>query len=815
MQKSNNEHKNQDEIIFHNPTTKDDEKHKLIFHEPSKRQFNFIEKQIRNNKKYAKLFINTKYAEALIIDTEEIPNSLYLTKIKNKTILEILVKKYGEVFKGLELERRIKENPEILEIYLKNNITPINYKNTDEYLLKKTNGITLLEYVLNNYDYHWKTDYANLESRIKTNKQINDIVVNYFIKQETLTQEQKQIIRCIIEYGTPDNRLKLYKKHWNNLKEDKILKEYILNNIDENTINFLIEIKEYDILKNNADTSLLNKKIDEHNTLFSFLIEKGIIKIESYYYKIEDLIKPIIENQMYETLEKIIKNNYDILLKKYDNTNSLLDLLISKKYLSLTLTDLWYNIKKLAKIDIRYSKILLKNDNWRDLLDASDSILDSRYDENTTYYEILTSKINEYLNSGDNYGYLSLFKISKRILLYKYENKTILEHLLQKGSKQTVLLNIEQKKLYSDAEIQTILKLNGIDLEKEFGKENENKYNIKYVQDKQKNEIIKELYAPFLKESISIEQQNLINQMKTFFSEDGKSDTEVITLACDAFKYSFLNNYKYTERDLNSLINIKKNNPEFIMIKEQRSHFDNMGILGISEIYNIDTFNHELAHAIHWYATENKISELFKNQQFEINEETYNKFIKNYVSEINIIIETIKQNNIDYYSENNEAQKSAKDYRKRIEEILDEAEKNNSYSKEIIDYLKENISIDEEYKMYYNKVSINEFSHLYIEDYKETIIDIIDALKKGKIYDEGIKINSSIIKQIGHGSDYYNIGKKDFEEIIANYNEIIKSPYKEEALKILEGIVGKELIEILEQFNEELVVEPLEHKKQR
>ena len=33
---------------------------------------------------------------------------------------------------------------------------------------------------------------------------------------------------------------------------------------------------------------------------------------------------------MYETLEKIIKNNYDILLKKYDNTNSLLDLLISK-----------------------------------------------------------------------------------------------------------------------------------------------------------------------------------------------------------------------------------------------------------------------------------------------------------------------------------------------------------------------------------------------------------------------------------------------------------------------------------------------------
>lgn len=797
MQKSNNEHKNQDEIIFH---------------EPTKPQFNFIEKQIRKNKKYAKLFINTKYAEALIIETEEIPNRLYLTKIKNKTILEILVKKYGEVFKGLELERRIKENPEILEIYLKNNITPINYKNTDEYLLKKINGITLLEYVLNNYDYHWKTDYANLESRIKTNKQINDIVVNYFIKQETLTKEQIRLLSCIIEYGTPDNRLNLYKKHWNVIKKD--IERYILENIDGETINFLIGIKEYDILKKITDTSLLNKKIDEHNTLFSFLIEKGIIKIENYYYKIEDLIKPIIENQMYEALEKIIKNKYYILLKKYDDTNTLLELLINKKNVDFFSTDSWLNIINLAKNDIRYAKILLKNDKWCSLLDTSDSILDSRYDENTTYYEILTSKINELLNAG-HYGYLSFFSMSKRILLYKYDNKTILEHLLQEGIKLMVLKKINQNELYNDAEIQTILKLNGINIEKEFGKNIETTFDITKPLKIQKDDIIKKTYEPYLKENLRYEQQELLNELRNIFIEDGKSDTEVITLACDTFKYLFLNNYKYTERDLNSLINIKKNNPEFIMIKGYKSYFEHMGIITIREIYNINTFVHELAHAIHWYSTSNKIPELFKQTQFEINEEKFNEFIEQFVSQRIEIFERLKQNNYDFYNENTSAKEEEKKYKQRIKEILENAEENELCTPEIINYLKENIATEEEYKKYYNKVAIEELAIQYQKDYLFAIIDIINALKKGKIYDEGIKINNSLINKIGHGSDYFETEQNIFSEIIAEYNEIIKSPYKEEALKILEEIVGKDLVNLLEQFNEELVVEPLEHKKQR
>ena len=239
-----------------------------------------------------------------------------------------------------------------------------------------------------------------------------------------------------------------------------------------------------------------------------------------------------------------------------------------------------------------------------------------------------------------------------------------------------------------------------------------------------------------------------------------------------------------------------------------------MGIIMIDKIYDIDTFNHELGHAIHWYATEDKIPDNFQIEQIRIDEENFYEFAKSYLKAEKNTIEKLQQEKKDYYSENEEAQKDSKEYKKRIKRILDDAEENNSYEKEIIDYLKNNITVEEEYKEYYNRVTRQEFAYLYQEDYKASIIDIIDALKKGKIFDYGMSYDG-LNRRIGHGSDYFKRNEKVFTEIVAEYHEIIKSPHRETGLKVLESIIGKEMISILEEFNEELVVEQKKQEKQR
>jgi hypothetical protein len=784
---------------------------KLIFIKPTY-HYNFIEKRIRKNVKYAKLFANSEKLNALTYETLEIPNSMYLATVKsNETILDILLKKKGDFFTSNELEKRVKEDKKILEIYLRNNINPINIDSTNEFILTKINNTTLLEYVLKNMKYN--QNIVSLKS-IETNEQIYNIIFNYLMEKDNLEMNQKDIVREIIKNSTQENRLQLYKKHFKNIKEymdDSLFKYIFIDMIDSETIKFLLDIKEYNILKEINNTGKLESKKQEKNTLLRILLEKNINIINDFSYRKEDLLKALIDNKMYEKIEEILNDKYEYLLRKYDEENTILDLLIKSKNSELTSTNIWNNIKKNALTNIRVTKIFLKHQQWIEILNASDSILNSKYDETTTIFEYLISNIKENIENGKTI-IISIYPISKKILLYKYNGKTILEKLLEnKFTELLVLKNIDKNNLYSDIEIQTILKLNGINIKKEFG---EVKFDIEKTLEKQKNEIIKTKYMIHSNEKISVEQQELIDELKRVFQEDGRSDQEIIELACNSFKSLFLNNYEYAERDLKSLINIKINNPEFIIIKDNCSHFDDIGLMGIDKIYDIDTFNHELTHVIHWYSSQYRIPESFHRQIIEINEEKLNEFFTTFVSQ-RIKIENKIKENYDFYNKNQNAKEDTQELKKRMERIIDEAEKNNSYSKEIIDYLKNNNTIQEEYKLYYNEVALRELTPLYQDNYLYSIIDIIDGLKRGEVYDKGIKKDDYMIK-IGHGSKYYKNNEKHiFLEMIAQYNEIIKSRHKEKALKMLADIVGSELIDLLEEFNKELVVETLENKKQR
>ena len=94
--------------------------------------------------------------------------------------------------------------------------------------------------------------------------------------------------------------------------------------------------------------------------------------------------------------------------------------------------------------------------------------------------------------------------------------------------------------------------------------------------------------------------------------------------------------------------------------------------------------------------------------------------------------------------------------------------------------------------------------NLLLSYYSElvAICDIIDAIYEGEFYHSKLKTDDGekIKGVFGHGIGYYYSKDIVFQEIIANYSSIIKSDRKEESLAILEAMVGKELLILLDNF---------------
>ena len=778
---------------------------KLIIHEPIPASFNFIERQMRKNPRMAKLLINTQFSYALTSRTNDIPNSLYLTRVNgDKTILDCLLKQSEYVFSSEELERRVKDDSEILNIYLRNNIIPISYNSSDEFVLTEINGVTLLENALNAGFEEYQID---LSKRIGKNNKIFNVVYDYFINTNEIGNNNLSIVLVLIRNIPKEKCLAFYKKHFKNLKkylDDSILKNAILNSLDADTIKYLLDMGETDLLKE-LDVEKQILKCDDGNSVFSLLLQKGVYTIEKNYY---ECTRPIIMKSLIDcydmgTFDKILEfygNN--ILLNKDNDGNTTLDYILNNNIASFRFLQM---LKRLSG-DIRFARIMAKNKNGIEyLLNAESSILQSKCDGDKTILDCIMDNIkvktDEEIVKAINAFFVS--KMSKTILLYRFNNKSILEILLKSEKRRDILFSLKYSDLSDDIEVQTILKLNGVDIEKEFGFMAVKTFNTDESLKHQRDEIIKGRYSEYLKGELNNEQQKLIDNLRNTFLQDGKSDEEIVELACNAFKYLLLTNYEYAVRDLKSLINIKRINPSFVMIKSDHS-YAGYRLLAVDNQYDIDTFNHELAHVIHHYSKLSEELSCFLND-VTINEGQFSIFLEEYSKEVLQIEKYIRKNISGLLAEDNLAQKEVGSYNERIEDILNYAETSGNYSKEIIDYVRNSNSIEDEFKKYYIYVILKELILDYAHDYKSSIIDIVDALKGGIIFDEGIKLGNKRYHS-GHGSEYYSKAGNSFYEIIAQYNEIIKSPFRNQALKELENIVGRDFIEMLDKINAELYV---------
>ena len=473
---------------------------KLIFHDSEPVSFNFIERQMRKNPRMAKLLINTQFSYALTSRTNDIPNSLYLTRVNgDKTILDCLLKQSGYVFSSEELERRVKDDSEILNIYLRNNIIPISYNSSDEFVLTEINGVTLLENALNAGFEEYQID---LSKRIGRNDKIFNVVYDYFINTNEIGDNNLSIVLVLIRNIPKEKCLEFYKKHFKNLKkylEDSFLKNAILNSLDADTIKYLLDIGETDLLKE-LDVEKQILKCDYGNSVFSLLLQKGVYTIEKNYV---ECTRPIIMKSLIDcydmgTFDKILEFYGDnILLNKDNDGNTILDYILNNNMASFHFLEM---LKRLSG-DIRFARIMAKNKNGIEyLLNAESSILQSKCDGDKTILDCIMDNIkvktDEEIVKAINAFFVS--KMSKTILLYRFNNKSILEILLKSEKRRDILFSLKYSDLSDDIEVQTILKLNGVDIEKEFGFMAVKTFNTDESLKHQRDEIIKGRYSEYL-----------------------------------------------------------------------------------------------------------------------------------------------------------------------------------------------------------------------------------------------------------------------------------------------------------------------------
>ena len=323
--------------------------------------------------------------------------------------------------------------------------------------------------------------------------------------------------------------------------------------------------------------------------------------------------------------------------------------------------------------------------------------------------------------------------------------------------------------------------------------------------------------------AMSLNTFSLIGTFRNLMLQDGRSDIKAINMACSALEDEFKNNPDYASRDLESLINIKKDNPDFSLriivpgktppdIKVATfSPRDNTVYL--RETSDGSIFTHEIGHVIHYYSCGYAVPETFLEYMARNNLPTDK--IRRFAIDLYKKNQDIKQQLYEeYYSKDNQqlSQKYYDDYLKRVQADLMSATNEPDYPKEYIEYLSGRILSFEEFSLYFDTVLKWEYIFLKRDmalNYELYLEDIFDALSGGQFLSEGTDddINYFIT---GHGCSYY-LDDYDcslaFTEILAQYITIVKSPKAKELLGILSDIMGAEFVDMLGEFYNNMYVE--------
>lgn len=761
----------------------------------------------------------------------------------NMNVLNYLLEKYDLSINDLLIED--KNGTTLLEEMLKENIDISNIDIDDDImdLEKVTKIITII--IKNNQDIpedikntFENTLFSTNNDEFFKNLPMKDIVL--FEKMISIIKEHTEIVDLLCRY-----HLEYYLKYLNQEIIKKLITKdendtypidkYVSNstaiknissliNFDENIdfmihfIKLLLDNKLYNFFYD-ADENILLYKVYPPKTLLETLIENNVnIKVNNINNK--EIIKILYDNKK---LDLIGSSSESIWLS---NTRDVFkDTMVKDQTILEYMLDNNYDIKIPCIFEEDTLKILYQKNRPDLLVKASASLLMTRINDNYTYLDYILDCINKgdfeynianitapvrpdmkaefYLDIAkhDMIGYVKN-NLNLNILLKKDYNKTLLEYFLDKDPELTLnkILNKSDKMNYS---VMIILKSRGI-------KDNDsilniNEDNASFVKDTPDT-----YYGPLDKDS-----DYLIKELERLFISDGKSDKDLINLLITGYRNALFINYDITIREIEKLIEIKKNNfDKFYYVKDKNSSYfsPSKGCIFINDSY-ISVVIHETGHALHHYLTGSEVPDNYDEivKRAEENKELLTKTSK-YFESCNKIMKNIKNYFLNlanevltaHYSKQENIMDIQSIASKDISKYRDKFKSLKIPEEQLEQILQETFSVEE----YIKREAIIVASELTEATTRNNYAsigatnDIIDAIYRGKVYN-GV-LNTADGQKIasfgGHGIRYYSQNKHGFDEMIAQFAVLVKFKGAEENLQVLRNIVGDEVYNMISNF---------------
>lgn len=745
-------------------------------------------------------------------------NDLLIEDKNGTTLLEQMLKENIDISNInidddiIDLEKTI----EIIEIITyKDKEVPEKIKNIFENTLFSTNNNEFFKYLLIKNNMLIK----KMISIIKEHTEIVDLLCKYHFEYH-LIYLNPEIIKKLITKDENGNYP--IDKYVSNSMAIKNISSLI--NFDENIdfmihfIKLLVDNKLYSFFYD-ADENILLYKVYPPKTLLEILIENNVnIKVNNINNK--EIIKILYDNKK---LDLIGSNSENIWLS---NTRDVFkDTVVKDQTILEYMLDNNYDIKIPCIFEEDTLKILYQKNRPDLLVKASASLLMTRINDNYTYLDYILDCINKgdfeynianitapgkpdmkvdfYLDIAkhDMIGYVK-DDLNLNILLKKYDNKTLLEYFLDRDTELTLnkILNKSDKMNYS---VMIILKARGI-------KDNDSILNI----NKDNASFVKNTpdtyYGPLDNDS-----DYLIKELERLFISDGKSDKDLINLLITGYRNALFINYDITIREIEKLIEIKKNNfDKFYYVKDKNSSYfsPSKGCIFINDSY-ISVVIHETGHALHHYLTGSEVPDNYDEivKRAEENKELLTKTSK-YFESCNKIMKNIKNYFLNlanevltaHYSKQENIMDIQSIASKDISEYRDKFKSLKIPEEQLEQILQETFSV-EEYIKREAIIVASELTDTTIRNNYASIgatNDIIDAIYRGKVCDGVLKSadGQKIASFGGHGIRYYSQKKHGFDEMIAQFAVLVKSKGAEENLQVLRNIVGDEVYNMISNF---------------
>jgi len=696
-------------------------------------------------------------------------------------------------------------------------LTDKDYLQVEDFLEKDENGKTLLELV---YDYN-----IQLDDKMTTRLVNNPDIIRECLKHKYSILVNKPNKYVLLNSSVSSNTLFMPINGNETLIEILIKKDlvsmYIIKSINDiRVFDICKKYNRYDLIQFLSDNLLLSK-YGNNDTLFEYLISKNqvnenMIANMAYSYKVINICKK------YNKLYLFKHSNINYLFYTFKDGSSIMDHLIKANQAdretfriignhnqNIVLNSIVSN--KAYRYLVYYPNVLFLETHNGYYLDYVLDNYNKSMDLYLTHIPVdslpLRSQAILYLKCAEHGLIKFLPKLSEDKLLTKEGDKTLLTEMLKIDKRKTVE-KVLTNSMLSNSNIALALSFFGINVrgtdvpvpQKERGTKNKKKY---------------------LEIEIPKHIENKIYNLSRLFLIDGKSDKDAVDVLVASYKNLAKNGYVYLEREIDLLTEYKKRNPNFLIRRtDKKPYFAfNDRIIFLNDS-SMDAFNHELGHALHFIGANRCIPRNFKYEITKIQSDPKGLTRVDQYSQMYYKIEEVASKEAEriyereygHYFDNNAISK----INHLIE--LDKKEKLKRYGNYGIDSRILEKAINNLYKCSVSEY-IENFKRVKIEEIKTSLLyekytsmsalgDILDAIYQGRLKGELCKNSKgeTIYISFGHGLNYYNEEQSMFDEIMADYSQIIKEKDGKEAIEFLRYVVGDDFVDMISKYYEKEVL---------